>query len=155
MKKIVTLILWIIAFQLIGYGMGLLTQANIDTWYPTLQKSILTPPPIIFPIVWSCLYVMLAIAGWSLSENINRPNGRLIFGLYAVEMLMNWAWTPLFFHFHLIQLGFYWIILMTILTIIIIILAKKQFKLAYFLLIPYCLWLFFAGYLNWAIWMKN
>lgn len=155
MKKILPLILWIVVFQLVGYSIGLLTQVNIQTWYQTLQKATINPPQIVFPIVWSCLYVMLAIAGWSLWENKHRPRGKIIFSLYSIEILMNWAWTPLFFQLHLIQLGFYWILIMILLTIIIILMAKKQFKLVCFLLIPYCLWLFFAGYLNWAIWMKN
>lgn len=155
MKKILPLILWIAVFQLVGYGLGVLTQDNIATWYLTLQKSSINPPQILFPIVWGCLYVMLAIAGWSLWNNQNSPRGKVIFSLYAVGILMNWAWTPIFFQFHLIQLGFYWIVMMILLTIIIILMSKQKNKLVYYLLLPYCLWLFFAGYLNWAIWIKN
>jgi translocator protein len=58
MKKIVSLVIWITVFQLMGYGIGLLMQGDIPSWYETLQKSNINPPPIIFPIVWSCLYVM-------------------------------------------------------------------------------------------------
>ena len=154
-KKLMPLILWIVVFQLVGYGIGYLTQANIPIWYQSLQKSTINPPQIIFPIVWTCLYVMLAITGWYLWVHQNRPRGQIILSLYFVQMLMNWAWTPLFFQFHLIQLGFYWILIMIIITIILIIMTKTQFALACYLLIPYCLWLFFAGYLNWVIWMKN
>lgn len=155
MKKILPIILWIAVFQLVGYGLGVLTQVNIGNWYPTLQKSSINPPQIIFPIVWSCLYVMLAITGWSLWNKQNNTKEKIIFGLYALEIFMNWAWTLLFFQFHLIQLGFYWIVIMILLTIIIMIASKQKIRLAYYLLWPYCLWLIFAGYLNWAIWIKN
>ncbi len=154
-KKIMPLILWITVFQLVGYGAGLLTRAEISTWYQTLQKSNINPSQITFPIVWTCLYVMLAIAGWYLWTHRDRPRGKIIFNLYFIQIIMNWAWSPLFFQLHLIQLGFYWIVIMILITMLLIIMTKKQFPLAYFLLIPYSLWLIFAGYLNWVIWMKN
>jgi translocator protein len=155
MKKVLPLIIWIAVFQIIGYGIGLLMQGDIPSWYETLQKSSLNPPKIIFPIVWSCLYIMLAVAGWLLWNNRDHPRGKIIFGLYAIEMFMNWVWSPLFFQLHLIQLGFYWIAIMTFLTAIIIVMTKKINKLVCCLLLPYCLWLCFAGYLNWVIWIKN
>ncbi len=154
-KKIGLLILWIAVFQLVGFGIGLLTHADTSTWYQSLQKSIINPPQIVFPIVWTCLYLMLAITGWYLWSHRDRPKGKIIFNLYLLQIIMNWAWTPLFFHLHLIQLGFFWIVTMILLTMLLILLTKKQFTLVCFLLIPYFLWLIFAGYLNWAIWMKN
>jgi translocator protein len=88
-------------------------------------------------------------------NNQDRPKGKIIFRLYAIEMFMNWAWSPLFFQLHLIQLGFYWILIMTFLTGIMIVMTKQINKLVCYLLLPYFLWLCFAGYLNWAIWIKN
>lgn len=74
----------------------MLTQANIPSWYEGLNKSGLTPPGPVFSIVWSILYALLAIVGWVLWCSRNESEMRSVFYLYSVQMLMNWAWTPLF-----------------------------------------------------------
>ncbi len=155
MKKLSGAFLWILAFQIMGYFLGKITHANITTWYQTLNKSILTPPDIVFPIVWSILYVMLALVGWSLWLKRHQAGGKLSLLLYGIQMLMNWAWSPIFFSLHFVVLGFYLIVAMMIITLIIILINWKNNKLISILLIPYWFWLLFAGYLNWAIWMMN
>lgn len=155
MKKISGAFAWILVFQIIGYFIGKLTQTNIATWYQTLNKSILTPPEIVFPIVWSILYVILALVGRSLWLKRHQAGGKLSLLLYGIQMLMNWAWSPIFFSLHFVVFGFYLIIAMMIITLVIIFISWKNNKLISILLIPYWFWLLFAGYLNWAIWMKN
>jgi len=154
-KKIAGMMGWIIIFQFIGYGLGQLTEVHIATWYETLHKSSLTPPGIVFAIVWSILYIMIAISGWSLWKNRNHPKAKLAFGFYSAQMILNWAWSPLFFNFHLIAVSFYCIVFITLLTLITIILTKERFKLSSIMLIPYFIWLLFAIYLNGVIWMLN
>jgi benzodiazapine receptor len=155
MKKLSGAFLWILGFQIIGYLLGKITQANIVTWYRTLNKSILTPPEIVFPIVWSILYVMLALVGWSLWLRRHQARGKLSLLIYVIQMLMNWAWTPIFFSLHFVVLGFYLIVAMMIITFILMFISWKNNKFISILLTPYWFWLLFAGYLNWAIWMKN
>lgn len=153
-KKILRLIGWIFIFQLIGYILGHITQVNM-AWYQTLHKSNLTPPGFVFSIVWIILYVMIALAGWWLWQQRRKPNAKVVLLFYWAQMLMNWAWTPLFFYFHFISLSFYWIISITILTLITLIISKDKFKFSSMMLIPYFLWLLFAGYLNGVILMLN
>ena len=155
LKKMLAMFIWILVFQLIGYYIGSITQSNIDTWYLTLHKSSLTPQAIVFPIVWSILYAMIAISGWSLWQHRRKAGARTALKFYAAQMVLNWAWSPLFFNLHLISLSFYCIILITLLTLITILLTKKHFKLSSVLLIPYFIWLIFASYLNGAIWILN
>ncbi|MFO8677336.1 TspO/MBR family protein [Legionella pneumophila serogroup 1] len=95
-KSWTELIAWIITFEAIGFFLGMLTQANIPSWYEELNKSGLTPPGPVFSIVWSILYALLAIVGWVLWCSRNESEMRSVFYLYSVQMLMNWAWTPLF-----------------------------------------------------------
>ena len=154
-KKVMDIILWILIFQLIGYFLGTITQVDIATWYQTLHKSSLTPPAIIFPIVWSILYAMIAISGWYLWQHRQYPEAKKALGFYGAQMVLNWAWSPLFFNFHLIALSFYCIILIAFLTLITIFIAKNKFKFSSIMLVPYFIWLVFAGYLNGAIWMLN
>ena len=102
LKKLLGMFTWILAFQLVGYFLGHVTQINIDTWYSTLHKSNLTPPAIVFPIVWSILYAMIALSGWSLWQQRQHPKAKIALGFYSVQMILNWSWSLLFFHFHLI-----------------------------------------------------
>lgn len=153
--KIKGALLWIAVFQLVGYGLGRITQHDILSWYPTLHKSILTPPDIVFPIVWSVLYCMLAVSGYSLWQYRHHPKAKLALSLYGLQVLLNWAWTPLFFYFHWIGTSLFCIMAIIILTLMTIIITRNTYKLSCVMLIPYFIWLIFAGYLNAMIWILN
>lgn len=133
----------------------MLTQANIPSWYEGLNKSGLTPPGPVFSIVWSILYALLAIVGWVLWCSRNESEMRSVFYLYSVQMLMNWAWTPLFFVLHWTGLGLLWILVMAGLTGLLILSLKNKEKSIAILLLPYLVWLLFAAYLNGVIWILN
>ncbi|MDR3491966.1 MAG: tryptophan-rich sensory protein [Gammaproteobacteria bacterium] len=154
-KKMLGLLLWVFTFQLVGFLIGRMTQLNIVTWYQTLNKSTFNPPEIVFPIVWSILYIMIAVAGWYLWQKRNEPRAKLALVFYAIQVVMNWLWTPIFFQLHMIQLGFYWIIGIITFNFITILISGKHYKLTTIMLVPYLFWLMFAGYLNWSIWMNN
>ncbi len=153
--KVKGALLWIVVFQFIGYGLGRITQHDIVSWYPTLHKSTLTPPDIVFPIVWFVLYCMLAVAGYSLWQHRHQPKAKLALVFYGFQLLLNWAWTPLFFYFHWIGLSLLCIAAIIMLTLITIIITRNTYKLSCVMLLPYFIWLLFAGYLNAVIWMFN
>jgi len=155
LKKLMGIISWIIIFQFIGFFLGHISEVDVASWYQTLHKSSLTPPGIVFPIVWSILYVMIALSGWSLWQHRKEPKAKMALGFYSIQMILNWAWSPLFFNFHLIAVSFYCIVLIAFFTLITILLTKKNYKLSCFMLIPYLIWTIFAGYLNGALWMLN
>ncbi|AAU26318.1 tryptophan rich sensory protein TspO [Legionella pneumophila subsp. pneumophila str. Philadelphia 1] len=133
----------------------MLTQANIPSWYEGLNKSGLTPPGPVFSIVWSILYALLAIVGWVLWCSRNESEMRSVFYLYSVQMLMNWAWTPLFFVLHWTGLSFLWILVMAGLTGLLMFSQTNKKKSLAILLLPYLIWLLFAAYLNGVIWLLN
>lgn len=153
--KFKSAIVWIVVFELIGFLLGRLTQEGMVTWYQTLYKSCLTPPAIVFPIVWTILYSMIALAGWSLWQSRQQPRAKLALLIYGAQLLMNWAWTPIFFYFHWISLSFYWIVGIATLTLLIIIITKDRFKFCCIMLLPYLYWVIFASYLNGVIWALN
>lgn len=153
--KVKDALLWVIVFQIIGYCLGMLTQHDIVSWYSTLHKSTLTPTNIVFPIVWFILYCMLALSGCALWQHRHQPTAKLVLVFYALQMLLNWAWTPLFFYFHWIGASLFCITVMIILTLITILITRKTYKFSCVLLIPYFIWLLFAGYLNAVIWILN
>ena len=148
-------LLWIVFFQLIGYCLGRMTHSDILSWYPTLHKSIFTPSDIVFPMVWFILYCMLAVSGYTLWQHRQQPKAKLALVFYALQMLLNWAWTPLFFYFHWIGVSFFCITAIIILTAMVIVITRKTYKLSCVMLIPYFIWLIFAGYLNAMIWILN
>lgn len=153
--KVSSALRWIVVFQLIGYFMGMITQHDIVSWYPTLHKSTLTPPDIFFPIVWFILYCMLAVSASALWQYRHQPKAKSALVFYGLQMLLNWAWTPFFFYFHWIGVSLFCITAIIILTLITIIITRKTYQLSCALLIPYLIWLLFAGYLNAVIWILN
>ncbi|WP_082060410.1 TspO/MBR family protein [Legionella hackeliae] len=132
-----------------------MTKNNIYPWYENLIKSNLTPPPLVFSIVWPILYLLLAIPGFLLWVNYRQGRLRLAFYVYWIQMILNWVWTPLFFKFHLIELSFYVLLLLALLTLVIIYLARNRLKAVSWILFPYFIWLLFAIYLNGTIVVLN
>ncbi|KTD82195.1 TspO/MBR family protein [Legionella waltersii] len=154
LNKPIKLIFWIVLFESIGFVLGLLTQANINPWYESLNKSSLTPPGFVFSVVWTLLYGLLAVIAWILSS-LNKSSSHKIIVLFALQMLMNWSWTPLFFGLHWFRSSAVWLVSLTGLTFFLIIEAKKTNTTIAWLLIPYLLWLVFASYLNLYIALMN
>lgn len=151
-RKWISLLLWIVLFQGVGFLSGLLTQANIASWYAHLTKSALTPQGFVFSIVWTLLYVLLAGTGWWLSQQKTyRPE----YVIFWIQMLLNWAWTPVFFHLHQTGWGSMLLAVMLILNAWLIVRLRARKSRLYLVLIPYFLWLLFAMYLNIVIWMLN
>ncbi|WP_238585979.1 TspO/MBR family protein [Legionella nautarum] len=153
-NKLMKLIFWVVLFESIGFLLSLITQANIYPWYQHLNKSSLTPPGFIFSIVWTLLYALLAVIAWILSDH-SKASSKKVTVLFALQMLMNWIWTPLFFGLHWLMLSSVWLISLTCLNVILIIEAKKTHQTIVWLLIPYLLWLMFASYLNVVIALMN
>lgn len=127
---------------------------NSRGFYNSLEKPPLSPTGVLFPIVWSILYVLMGISLYLVSESdsMDKEQSYLI---YIVQLVVNSLWTLLFFGFGLQFLSFLWILLLIVLVIIMIINFYKTNKLAGLLQIPYLIWLLFAAYLNLAIFIIN
>lgn len=125
-------------------------------WYDSLVKPSFTPPSWIFAPVWLVLYVLIAIAAWL----VWRPQGfrgsaRLPLILFVVQLVMNAAWSGLFFGLHRMDLALIDIVALFILLIGLITLFHRENKNAAWLLIPYTGWISFATLLNTAFWRMN
>ena len=154
-KKYFSLMLWIASLILVGWGMGLITQNQVNTWYGLLNRSSLTPPNYVFGVVWTILYTMIGLSGWLMWRQPSFPGLRLIKNLYLILLLLNWSWTPLFFYYHLTGYALTVLVLMDIGVSSIIYLAYTRLKLVSQLMIPYLLWILLATYLNFYIWYHN
>lgn len=155
MQQYLKLGIWIVAFLVISFGIGQVTQGGMQGWYQALERPSFNPPNYIFPIVWSILYVMIAIAGWNLWQVGAVKSLKVIFGAY---MLMNWAWTPIFFGLHMITAGLIWIVALSALNLLFIIKAwrfGKPVRLSAILMMPLLAWTSFASVLSYFIWALN
>ena len=127
---------------------------NQSDFYASLNKPALSPPGILFPIVWTILYILMAVSLYIVSEanSLDKENGYII---YIAQLVVNSLWTLLFFGLGLKIFSFLWIILLIVLVVIMIIRFYRISKVAGLLQIPYLLWLLFAAYLNLSIYILN
>lgn len=124
-------------------------------WYERLAKPSWRPPNRLFAPVWTILYLMIAISGWLVWLESGFVGAALPLAIYALQLLVNAAWTPLVFGLHRLDLGFFDIVLVWVLIIATILLFYPIDAGAAALLIPYLGWVTFAAALNFAVWRLN
>ena len=127
---------------------------KIGDTYKSLNRPPLSPPGIIFPIVWTTLFILMGISIYRviMTNSNKKSEARLI---YFIQLIVNALWTPIFFGFRNYFLGFLWIIMLIILVITMIIMFNKIDKISAYLNIPYLLWLVFALYLSFSVFILN
>lgn len=136
---------------IIGGVIGLIISRSID--YNSLQKPPLSPPSILFPIVWTILYVLMGISyGIIDSKSLIELKTKII---YSLQLFVNATWSLIFFTLKRRLFAFIWIIILDVLVIVMIIDFFKKNKTAGLLQIPYLLWIIFASYLNLGVYLLN
>ena len=123
------------------------TSASTDSWYLLLNKSVLNPPSYVFGIVWPILYILMMASAFLAHKKI--------FSIFIVQLFFNAAWSWLFFRFQMPLIALLDIYLLIAINIYILNLMYKENKLAFFLFIPYVVWISFASYLNLFIVINN
>ena len=146
------LIINILIPVLLGAFVGLLTSGSTN--YSELVKPSFAPPPIVFPIVWTILYILMGISSYLIDSSLN-TNKTKAKQIYIIQLIFNLLWSFLFFTFKLYLLSFLWIIILIILVIIMIVEFFKISKISAYLQIPYLLWLVLASALNFSIYILN
>jgi tryptophan-rich sensory protein len=128
----------------LGALMGQLTQAEIDTWYRALRAPIGTPPDWAFPVAWTPLYAMMAVAAWRIWLRV----GFRRLGWWFVQLALNAAWTPAFFTMRSPALGLFVIVPFWFAILATIRAFRPIDRFAAGLLVPYLAWVTYAAYLN-------
>lgn len=127
-------------------------SAKSDMWYGQLIKSSLTPPDIVFPIIWNILYAMMAVSLWLVIESDTVHQRKTsAYTVFGIQLFFNLNWT---FSFFFLQRPLYAIVDLFILIFFVtstIIMFKKFSKPAAWLIVPYYIWIFFAAFLNLSI----
>jgi len=140
----------------IGFVASIFTRPEIDGWYATLKKPSFNPPDLAFPLAWTILYISIAIAAYLVWKQRNRSVAyRTTAGIYVIQLLLNFSWSIVFFGMHQVFGALVIIILLWISIIFNINWFGKFSKSAAWLLVPYILWVSFAGLLNLNIYLLN
>lgn len=136
---------------IIGTIVGFITSGFMD--YRTLIQPPLAPPAILFPIVWSILYVLMGVSYGILESNSLVDSS--INSIYYGQLFVNALWSFFFFVFKWRFFSFLWILLLLALVIVMIIRFYDKNNVTGLLQLPYLIWVTFATYLNFSIYLLN
>lgn len=154
-KKNIINILLIITPILIGICSSILTR-DMMVEYSKLDKPLLSPPTIVFPIAWTILYLLMGMAAaiiYSKEEYSEYRSTGLT--LHVVQLILNFFWSIIFFNMGQYYFAFIWLVILWLVVFSMMMNYKKISQSAFFLNVPYIVWLTFAGYLNLAVAIMN
>lgn len=141
---------------LLGFASGRLVEVGDDNcWYRALAKPTWTPPDWAFPVAWTTIYILMGLA---LAMILNARGSRYRWPavvLFFAQLIVNLAWTPLFFGAQQVLIAAIAIAVMLALTIVTAFLFGRIRSVAAWLLVPYMVWISFAGLLTWDIHQRN
>lgn len=150
MKKLINLF-YLFLPVISGFLVGLIISGSMD--YGDLVKPFLAPPKILFPIVWTIIYLLMGISYYILKKRDKVTEKIKI--IYYIQLVVNLLWSIIFFLFKLRGLAIFWIIGLDLLVIYMLILFYNKDKLAFWLNILYLVWILFATYLTIQIFLLN
>lgn len=147
---------------LAGLFSGFLSKGGMEQ-FQRMNKPPLSPPGILFPLVWTILYVLMGIASYLIFESGNREkssdensqNVKDALTVYGVQLAVNFFWSIFFFRFQWYFFSFFWLVLLWVLIYYTFRLFYLISKTAAYLLLPYLAWVTFAGYLNLGVALLN
>ena len=126
-----------------------------DDWYAQLKRPVFAPPDYLFGPVWTVLYLCMGVAAWLVWKSDRLTNTWRPLALFLIQLMLNAAWTWLFFGLHRIDWAFYDVILLLVAIAATIVLFTRTSRIAGLLLVPYFVWVTFASALNFEYWRLN
>ncbi len=122
--------------------------------YSTLNRPALSPPAVLFPIIWTLLYILMGISSYLIYRS-NSASKTDTLTVYAIQLFFNFCWSIVFFRFSWYLFSFFWLLALIALIVLMIYRFFLISKTAAYLQIPYLLWCIFAAYLNFMIYLIN
>ena len=154
-NRIKTYAFWVFLSEAVGLLSALLTRGNMELYTEGIIQPPLSPPEILFPIVWTVLYALMGIGAAKVDLAEPSPEQGKALGVFLAQLAVNFLWSIVFFNFRAFGLAFLVLVLLWALIILMIRAFGKVDKPAALLQIPYLLWVTFAGYLNFMVWALN
>lgn len=149
---------------LLALGAGLIgsafTFAEIPTWYASLVMPAIAPPNWVFGPVWTTLYILMGIAAWMVWKAVVHTEGgrrakRVALGVYVFQLALNTLWSLIFFGLHALGLALVELVVLWAAILATMVAFFPISRTAAWLLVPYLVWVSFAGYLNYSFWLLN
>lgn len=131
------------------------TNSSVKTWYPGLLKPAGTPPSWVFGPIWSVLYLLMATAAWLVWQERQIHNVWLPLGLFFGQLVVNVAWSGIFFGLRRPGLALLNIVILLLTIVLTAISFSEYSRSAFWLMLPYLIWVAYASYLNLGIWRLN
>jgi len=144
----------VLCFAVAGVS-GWMTRPEISGWYAAIRKPSWNPPSWVFGPVWTTLYLMMAVAGWLVWQAEPGPQRTRALWLFAIQLALNFVWSPVFFNWHRPDWSMGVISLLWLSIGSFTVAAWAASKWAALLFVPYWLWVSFATVLNFTIWKLN
>lgn len=139
----------------VGGISGFITSNSMES-FKMINKPLLSPPGFLFPIVWTILYILMGISSYLvISSEKNKTRVKEALFTYGLQLVFNFFWPIIFFHLEWYMFAFVWLVLLWVFIFNTIISFYEISKSAAYLLVPYLLWVTFAGYLNLGIYLLN
>ena len=139
----------------VGGIAALLTGGGLDT-FETLNQPPLSPPGWLFPVVWTILYILMGIASYLvLTSGKSQESIRRALVLYGIQLSFNFLWPIFFFGLSAYLFAFIWLVALWLLILATTVSFYRISDIAGYLMIPYLIWVTFAGYLNLGIYLLN
>lgn len=150
-----TYLIWILIAEAVGGLSGWLSRDGIQLYNDTVRQPPLSPPQFLFPIVWGILYALMGFSAARIYLQPQSKERQMGLNLFVAQLILNFFWSLIFFNLQAFGLAFFWLLALWVLVLWMIITFWKVDPLAAKLQIPYLLWLTFAAYLNFGVWMLN
>ena len=179
MKNIFRFIVSVFICEMAGVIGAIFTTPKINTWYATLNKPSFTPPGSFIGLVWNILFFLMGISlylvwskNWQVNISIGRPKRKAwnrfseklwsgtwreenTIAIFSLQLVLNTLWSVIFFGLQLPGLAFFELLMLWFAILYTIANFYRVSRAAAYLLIPYILWVSFAGFLNFTIWRIN
>ena len=149
-------LLFCVLIPLLTGSVAALISRNGMKEFEKLNQPPLSPPSWLFPVAWTILYSLMGIASYLVltsDKSMTTKRDSLIF--YAIQLFFNFCWTLIFFSLGHFFFAFVWLLVLLILIIVTAVEFSKADRRAGFLMIPYILWVTFAAYLNFGVFLLN
>ena len=146
---------WIALSEAVGFLSGLLSRKGMQFFMQQAAQPALSPTPFLFPIVWTILYALMGISAARFSLAAKTADRSRGLNLFVAQLIVNFFWSLIFFNAKAYGFALLWLLLLWVLVLWMIVTFRKIDQTAAFLQLPYLLWLTFAAYLNYGVWMLN
>ena len=142
--------------ELAGIIGSVFTMPSVTSWYAEIAKPVINPPAWVFGPVWTTLFALMGVAAFLVwRKGLKRRDVKIALSIFIGQLIFNTLWSIIFFGLHspggaLVEIVFLWFAIAAT-----IIAFAKVSKPAAWILAPYILWVSFAAYLNYSIWILN